>query len=397
MSKKPVLLIISYFEPGTGFFSVIKNLAGQLHHDFDIHYVGIGFHGKPTAMDYWTLYPGGFKNSEFSIHQSCRLANKLTRGHILLVNDFFVLGAYQRSLAALKPRWKILAYVPLDGILTNDELLLNSSYLDTLVVYTKFAKAEIEQHKAFIARSNSNFHYPPIEIIPHGLDNSFHRFNQEQKQAARKIVFAEEPSWWSDFIVLNANRFSERKRLDLTLKAFEDFSQDKDNVRLYLHQGLITGADYQALSSLAKKYNISNKVKISRPGREVCSQRTLNLVYNSCDVGINTSVGEGWGLVSFEHAATGAAQIIPAHSACKELWTGHAEMIDISGQYRPGIAQYNLMSEPDPISASRGLNRLYHDKNYLQLISSTSYDAAIHETYQWAAIGRQWRSLLQRL
>ena len=28
----------------------------------------------------------------------------------------------------------------------------------------------------------------------------------------------------------------------------------------------------------------------------------LNLIYNACDVGINTANGEGWGLVPFEHA-----------------------------------------------------------------------------------------------
>jgi len=31
----------------------------------------------------------------------------------------------------------------------------------------------------------------------------------------------------------------------------------------------------------------------------------LNIVYNACDIGINTSVREGWGLVSFEHGGYG--------------------------------------------------------------------------------------------
>ena len=30
---------------------------------------------------------------------------------------------------------------------------------------------------------------------------------------------------------------------------------------------------------------------------------TLNTIYNTADVGINTCKGDGWGLVSFEHAA----------------------------------------------------------------------------------------------
>jgi D-inositol-3-phosphate glycosyltransferase len=43
-------------------------------------------------------------------------------------------------------------------------------------------------------------------------------------------------------------------------------------------------------------------------------------------VGINTSSNEGWGLVSFEHAATRTAQVVPKHASLDELWTGTAEM-----------------------------------------------------------------------
>ena len=43
-------------------------------------------------------------------------------------------------------------------------------------------------------------------------------------------------------------------------------------------------------------------------------------------MGINTSSNEGWGLVSFEHAATRTAQVVPKHASLDELWTGTAEM-----------------------------------------------------------------------
>jgi len=47
--------------------------------------------------------------------------------------------------------------------------------------------------------------------------------------------------------------------------------------------------------------------------------RELNLLYNACDVGLNTASSEGWGMVSFEHAATGAAQIVPRSWVCGEV------------------------------------------------------------------------------
>lgn len=35
-------------------------------------------------------------------------------------------------------------------------------------------------------------------------------------------------------------------------------------------------------------------------------------------------MGEGWGLVSFEHGASGPAVIVPDHTSCAELWRGRS-------------------------------------------------------------------------
>ena len=64
---------------------------------------------------------------------------------------------------------------------------------------------------------------------------------------------------------------------------------------------------------------------------ESLTEQQINLLYNACDVGINTSMGEGWGLISFEHGATGAAQIVPAHTSFIENWTGAADLLRVIG------------------------------------------------------------------
>jgi hypothetical protein len=56
---------------------------------------------------------------------------------------------------------------------------------------------------------------------------------------------------------------------------------------------------------------------------------------NACDVGINRAMGEGWGLASFEHAAAGAAQVVPNHTACSEIWRERAELIPLAKSYIP--------------------------------------------------------------
>ena len=66
----------------------------------------------------------------------------------------------------------------------------------------------------------------------------------------------------------------------------------------------------------------------------VVDDRALNLLYNACDVGIDTSMGEGGG-GQLRHGAAGPAQIVPAHSACAEVWNGRAEMIPPARRYIP--------------------------------------------------------------
>jgi glycosyltransferase involved in cell wall biosynthesis len=56
----------------------------------------------------------------------------------------------------------------------------------------------------------------------------------------------------------------------------------------------------------------------------------LNLIYNSCDVGINTADGEGWGLIPFEHASCRKPQIVPNHTACADIWEEAALLTDIA-------------------------------------------------------------------
>ena len=56
----------------------------------------------------------------------------------------------------------------------------------------------------------------------------------------------------------------------------------------------------------------------------------LNKIYNAVDVGINTADGEGWGLVSFEHAACARPQIVPNHTACADIWEGAGLLTDIA-------------------------------------------------------------------
>jgi hypothetical protein len=81
----------------------------------------------------------------------------------------------------------------------------------------------------------------------------------------------------------------------------------------------------------ARRLGIADRLLVSTMAADqpTLDEEHLNLVYNACDVGLSTSTGEGFGLVALEHGATGAAQVLPDHSACAELWRGAADLLPI--------------------------------------------------------------------
>jgi glycosyltransferase involved in cell wall biosynthesis len=120
------------------------------------------------------------------------------------------------------------------------------------------------------------------------------------------------------------------------------------------------------------------------------------LLYNACDVGINTSMGEGWGLVSFEHGAAGAAQIVPDHTACAELWRGHAELIPPARSYVPEFSVLE-MGEVSAQGVARALDALYRDPVRRQELSRAAGAVAHNPAHSWEVITRQFADLIVSL
>jgi D-inositol-3-phosphate glycosyltransferase len=246
---------------------------------------------------------------------------------------------------------------------------------------------------------NSGLRALPVSIIPHGVDTQhFHPLRQERglqassenRRTARDKLFAGHPGLRDSFIVLNANRNQPRKRLDITMEAFAMFAQDKPkNVKLYLHMAREdSGWDIQLL---AQRLNITDRLLVTtlHNGLPNLSLEHLNLIYNACDVGVNTASAEGWGLVSFEHAATGAPQIVPRHTSPAELWENAAVMVDPSFTLtNERILTRAYYVAPRDVAAA--LQRLYSDQSYYGTLAEAAFRKATLRHYDWDVIAGQW-------
>jgi glycosyltransferase involved in cell wall biosynthesis len=238
--------------------------------------------------------------------------------------------------------------------------------------------------------------------MPHGVDSAAFRpcsgpvtseGLRRSRADARRALFPGRAELWEGFFVLNANRNNTRKRIDLTIEAFARFARGKpENVRLYLHMRREQCCN---IPEMARRFEIERRVVLTRESADEpdVDDDALNLIYNACDVGINTSTGEGWGLCAFEHAATGAAQVVPRHSACAELWEDAAVLIPPRNRvrYPMALCEHQVIAAED---ASAALERLYGDPQILMEYSRRSYRRATMPEYRWGTIGEQWTELL---
>jgi glycosyltransferase involved in cell wall biosynthesis len=294
----------------------------------------------------------------------------------------------------------VLAYCPVDGPLADSRFLAGLAGVARLVLYTEFGRRVVAEgfREAGVPASA----VPPIEVIPHGTDAAiFHPLcvgpAAERRARAREELFGAAEELQTGFIGLNANRNTGRKRIDLTIEGFARFAADKPpDVRLYLHSGILDGGTN--LLGVAKACGVLERIVLTgHPLRHPeVPDATLNLIYNACDVGINTSAAEGWGLCSFEHAATRAAQVVPSHTACAELWSGAAVLLEPEAERRLSVSPV-LLSPVSTRAVASALQDLYEDPGRAARLADAAFHNATRPEYSWDGVARRFDHLLREL
>ncbi|MGH9607177.1 MAG: glycosyltransferase [Terracidiphilus sp.] len=270
---------------------------------------------------------------------------------------------------------------------------------DRLVAFTPQAELLLRQMLKIGTYSRQ------VSSIPHGVDTqSFYPLvrmpdgnpSPDRMLHARQLLFPDRPELGDAFIVLNANRNQPFKGIDRSLEGFARFAQGKPaNIRMYLHMG--TRPPLPNEVPLVDRLGIRDRILPQQlPANHPHAEDSwLNLLYNACDIGMNTSQREGWGLVSFEHAATGAAQMVPNHSSGAELWRGSALLLDTEEQ---GSRDEPLFAGNVRVEAvSEALETVYESKSARDKLSLSAYRLATDGQFQWPSIGRAWCNLLRTL
>jgi glycosyltransferase involved in cell wall biosynthesis len=399
--SKPVLLVVGDAVAPTGFARVTSSIISRLTDRFDCHQLGINYGGDPHHHN-WPIYPASLGGDPHGVKRVGELVSRLKPAITLLVNDLWIIGDYLEQLSSMRHDSRLIAYIPIDADPLPPALVARLSSLDHIVIYNAYAARALCDSESTLQAAEPSFELPPWTIIPHGIDTSQFRplyprvgGPQDQRRAVRRALLPADPSFQDAFIVLNANRNQPRKRIDVTVAGFALFARDKpDNVKLYLHMGATDqGWDIRLL---AHRHHIADRIIMSREssGPPNLTVEELNQVYNACDIGLNTAEAEGWGLASVEHAATGAAQIVPGHSGPKAIWADRAELLEPTlWTTSPGQLTDAQLIAPATVAAK--LEGLYQDRGRLEERSAAAYELATDPALSWDTIAAQFCKLME--
>lgn len=366
----------------TGFGNVVKNILNNFPKDqYEFVIYGINHTGSKRELGY-KIY-GAHSNYDIYGYKGIRNVIKKEQPDVLfLINDIWVI---QEMLSHVKQDISTVVYFPVDAEDHDPKWYSCLDRVDKAVVYNEFGKRVATQARADIE----------YEIIEHGVDGSVFYKNFETRLEAKKALF-KSPELHDSFIVLNAGRNQPRKRLDITLRSFREFAKDKPDAFLYMHSG--AKDSHIDTLRLAKELDILPKLIMTtdQEGVPNLDPADLNLLYNACDVGINTGLGEGFGLPNAEHAATGAVQIVPDHSALSDLYKDCGILVpaDILFTLDNISTTAKMVSVQD---VTQALELVYRDRELYERYSKLCYEKFNTEEYSWKYISQQWMKLFDEL
>ena len=162
--------------------------------------------------------------------------------------------------------------------------------------------------------------FPDVRVIEHAVDPTVFSCMAASSVASVRTNL-NVPS--DAILFLNANRNSQRKRLDLTIGGFARLLA-RNPTKPY-HLLILTNASPQsgAFYDLQRVFieelkgqgldvqtHMRKLLLIDSSPPNLMTDEAINQIYNASDIGINTSDGEGFGLCQLEHMYTGAPQVV---------------------------------------------------------------------------------------
>jgi glycosyltransferase involved in cell wall biosynthesis len=318
-----VVLVSTHIDQTTGYSKVSYNLLRQLGSlSPKVKTFHFGFQRHPTKSNI-RKYPDGIvpydaaanedpKEEGFGFNKIHEYLEMVQPDLVMIYNDPLIIYKFIEAMKhdKMKSTYKLWLYVDqvYEGIAQPLVDKMNE-HADRIYCFSETWK-----------RIYSAYGGMTPEVLGHSVDNSvFTKMPVDARLSQRASMGI--PT--NAIVFLNANRNSQRKRLDATIAGFVKLISRKPDAPYYLM--IVTnvtpqsGAYYDLQRIYMEelkthdmwnpKYATRLLLVDSAPPNTI-NDDGINRIYNVTDIGINTSDGEGFGLCQMEHMLTGAPQIV---------------------------------------------------------------------------------------
>ena len=224
---------------------------------------------------------------------------KLTRTDTLIIyNDAYVISMYlhhiMQNIKMLR-KLRIIAYFDQVYEYTNPKYIENfNKHLDSVIVFSELWKSIIVSQGLTI----------PVYVMPHGVDEE----KVVKEQACEKLGLNPQGLY-----LLNLNTNQVRKRYDIFAMGVAQYFRDNPDSELKIVLPIFEKESFnfeEIFNNELKDSDIHYSNVVIPFEAHKMSDREVNLMYNACDIGINTCDGEGYGLCNIEHGSLGKPQIV---------------------------------------------------------------------------------------
>ena len=301
---------------------------------------------------------------------------------VMIYNDCLVITSFLQQLrdAGVTPK-KLVIYLDLVHdcqIASLIEPIMNAS--DMVLVFTPHWKRSLEMRYG---------HATPIVVVPHGIDGFVSPVDQREARQRLGIPL-------KGFLIVNSNRNSYRKALDVTIRVFlEVLAKSDGDVFLFLNCNSQSDSGFDFVDIITHECRrvgldsarVLDHHVLRFQNSGFVSDDVVNLLHNASDVGINTCVGEGFGLCNAEAALLNKPQLVTKTGGLGDLFGDTAiRPIERLALCRGFIPHGGYMDVPDSAEFVRRASFLYlkwKKRGPASLRTEPPFDPA---TYRWTPI-----------
>lgn len=334
---KRVLCLFDY-KARTGFARVSENIVPHLRAHFKeklkLDIIAINYFGEPFKEDENTSVISArlndVKDDPFGRNFFLKMLSDYDYDGIFIIMDsggiIPVIPVVKHIKEEKKKRgtklFKSILYFPVDCEMI-PELVQDLEFFDKLLTYTEYGRKIVCKLRPELKGK--------IEVHPHGINTKqFYPIDADDIKPFRDEWFGDNSN---KFIFTNVSRNQYRKDLPTTVFAFQELLRmykneslppikDMPEPFLYLHCHPEDPLGWNLRAMLRQTDLVEDVNYMLLPKKhhnEMVDDELLNKIYNASDAMVTTPLGEGWGFIYTEAAATKKPIIAPLSTSFIEM------------------------------------------------------------------------------